>query len=141
MRSQKREGARNEQLLRVLAILREMHRVEGVDLYELADAGTSPAGYQRGLRGAQAQRLLQDAGLSVERARRRAGGVRLGARPAPRLASSRGRDSRRPGVTEGDPYPGRDPYPLDELVRATKDHAVRVRVRLRGIGRVRTKWV
>jgi predicted DNA-binding transcriptional regulator YafY len=37
MRSQKPEGARNEQLLRVLAILREMHRLEGVDLYELAD--------------------------------------------------------------------------------------------------------
>ena len=46
---------------------------------------------------------------------------------------------------ESDPCPGRAPYPLDELgprvelVRATKDHAVRVR--LRGIGRVRTKWV
>ncbi len=37
MRSQKPEVVRNEQLLRVLAILREMHRLEGVDLYELAD--------------------------------------------------------------------------------------------------------
>jgi transcriptional regulator GlxA family with amidase domain len=38
-----------------------------------APAGTSPAGYQRGLRVAQAQRLLQDAGLSVERAAELAG--------------------------------------------------------------------
>ncbi len=38
-----------------------------------AHAGTSPAGYQRGLRVAQAQRLLHDAGLSVERAAELAG--------------------------------------------------------------------
>jgi hypothetical protein len=46
---------------------------------------------------------------------------------------------------EGDPYLGRAPYPLDELGprvelgAATENPAVRVD--LRGVGRVRTKWV
>jgi predicted DNA-binding transcriptional regulator YafY len=37
MRSQQSERGRNDQLLRVLGILRELDRVDGVDLYELRD--------------------------------------------------------------------------------------------------------